>query len=31
MNVVGFHDEETVKLGRRTVEIVPAWRWILTP
>ena len=29
--VVSLHDEETVKLGRRTVRIVPAWRWLLTP
>jgi len=28
--VVSLHDEETLKVGRRTVRIVPAWRWLLT-
>jgi len=29
--VVTLHDESTVKLGRRAVQIVPAWRWLLAP
>jgi uncharacterized protein len=27
--IVTLQDEETVKLGRRRIEIVPAWRWAL--